>query len=223
MTNENRTDNERVERASCPEDVLRMIAWYDDEALGSDERANIEAHAAECAACRSELEWIQGSDDGDVVAAAPPADAMYARVREQIEETQSDDARPASDAPRRAVATTRFEWRQLALAASVVIALVGAFVAGQSLAPPDYVAATAPAAASGDSPFLDVIFAPETTATQINDALRAIGGTIVEGPSRLGVYRVQLKADADAVAAARLLRGAEDGDGVASLAEVGGA
>ena len=68
---------------------------------------------------------------------------------------------------------------------------------------------------------LEVIFEPQATAERINDALRSIGARIIEGPTRLGVYRVELQPGADASAAARMLKA--NGEGVASLAEVGGA
>ena len=71
--------------------------------------------------------------------------------------------------------------------------------------------------AAADLPALDVVFRADAKAESIHSALRAIGGQIVSGPTQLGVYRVQLAADADLIAAARMLRGEELG--VATFAE----
>lgn len=229
MGNENHTS---IQRATCPEEVLRMIAWYYDEALGEDERVRIEAHAAECAACRCELEWMSeneqdSAEDDATVVETPSADAVYARVRDKVA-THSRQARTAvrSRPAKRASAT---DWRRLALAASAVLALLGAFAGGRILPgnevatlEPVYETASAPSPAIVvTGPSLDVIFQSDATAERINGALRGIGGTIAEGPTHLGVYRVQLQPGADATAAARMLRA--NGEGVASLAEVAGA
>ena len=229
MGNENHTG---IQQATCPEEVLRMIAWYYDEALGEDERVRIEAHAAECAACRGELEWMSENDrdnaaDDATALEIPSADAVYERIRDKIA-THPGQARPAV----RSQPTTRSsetDWRRLALAASAVLALLGAFAGGRifpgneaASLEPVYETASAPApVVVSTGPSLDVIFQSDATAERINGALRGIGGTIAEGPTRLGVYRVQLQPGADAIAAARMLRA--DGEGVASLAEVAGA
>ena len=47
----------------CPEDVLGWLPWYAESgeaALGDRERGAVEAHAAECAECRAELDMIVG-------------------------------------------------------------------------------------------------------------------------------------------------------------------
>jgi hypothetical protein len=64
---------------------------------------------------------------------------------------------------------------------------------------------------------LDVVFRPDATVEDLRNALRAVGGQIISGPSEGGVYRVGLAASSDQAAAARVLRGEERG--VATFAE----
>jgi len=213
--------------ASCPDDVLRNLPWYHDESLDDDTRGRIEAHAAECSSCRNELSWVSGDvEDADAEAptsGAPNSDRVYAMVQERIEAGEQS-LQPAQVQAARRQST----WRQVALAASVVAALMAGFLAGRGLEDPAlqaggaenpfYESATGPEETRASGPQLDVIFALDVSIDRINDALRGIGGEFVAGPSRLGVYRVELSEDADANAAARLLR--SEGEGVATLAEV---
>ena len=47
-------------RMRCPADVLGWIPWYADGGLTERERGAVEAHAAECADCRAELDIVAG-------------------------------------------------------------------------------------------------------------------------------------------------------------------
>jgi len=219
---------EATSRAHCPEDVLRLLPWYDDEALGDDERARIEAHAAACSDCRREIEWMTVDDDEAAVALpSAAADSAYARVRARIEQSGAREAAQRRVAAQRSHSTRASAWRRVGLAAAVAVAALGAFAVGEryvALRASVYETATGPdVAAAAAGPELDVILERSATAAQIGDALRAVGATIVDGPSRLGVYRVRLQPGADATAAAKLLRAGTRSDGeeagVASLAE----
>jgi hypothetical protein len=210
--------------AACPEDVLMALAWYPD-GLDAELRGIVEAHAADCAACREELAFVRG--EGISPAPREESDRVYARVIERIEAYEAKQ-RPAArvaaaPAPRRA------DWGGARAAAALLLAAgVGALVAlvaSRGLAPEQSVyraagetpevSAAAPAAAPQA---LDVVFRPDATAERIHAALRAIGGEIVSGPTQLGVYRVHLAPTADANAAAQVLRG--EGQGVATFAEL---
>jgi hypothetical protein len=214
----------------CPEDVLAAIAWYPD-GLDEARRGAVEAHAADCVACRDELAFVHGEPAPEL----PQADAqrVYARVLERIESYEREEGEDAApmrtlprpgEAPRRARASWLVPVR--AAAALVAAALVGGLVAYTATrsAPGDAVYETAndagavsAAAAPAGSVALDVVFHPDATAERIQAALRAIGGEVVAGPTQLGVYRVRLSPTADVSAAASVLRG--DGQGVATFAE----
>lgn len=211
--------------ATCPADVLEAIPWYPD-GLTPAQRGAVEAHAAVCADCRRELALVQG-EPIERPLAAPEAERVWVRVLERIAREDDLDvpSRPPARAPqRRAGGWLRVATRPLPLAASLALALgigalgtlVGSTLAGQQ--EPVYRTATAPLPeVSSAGPALDVVFRKSASAAEIEKSLHAIEGSLVAGPSALGVYRVALRPGADAAGAAAALR-AEAG-GVASLAE----
>jgi anti-sigma factor RsiW len=214
--------NERSE-ADCPADVLEAIPWYPD-GLGERQRGALEAHAAVCAECRRELAFVQG-EPAEEPAAVPDPERVWARVLERVA-AEGGEARleaaprpaPREAAPRRRL---RAALGRLSLAASVALALgfgalglaAGALLRGAE--PPSYFTASAPAEGAAAGASLDVVFRSDVTAGEIEAALRAIGGSVVGGPTPRGVFQVALRPGADAAVAAAAL-GAE-ADGVASF------
>lgn len=209
------------EESGCPEDVLMAIAWYPD-GLDPVQRRAVEAHAADCAACREELSFVRG--EGMLQAPRQESERVYARVIERIEAYEAK-RRPSAATPARRDRRTSSRTARSA-AALLAAALVGALAAlgGSRLVAPEtivYRAAgeTPEVSAPAPAPLaLGVVFRPDATAERIHAALRAIHAEIVSGPTQLGVYRVRLAPTADASAAARVLRG--EGRGVATFAEL---
>jgi hypothetical protein len=214
--------DERSE-ATCPADVLEAIPWYPD-GLADAQRGALEAHAAGCAECRLELAFVQG-EEAEVPGPVPDAERVWARVLERVAAEGGAALRPAArQAPARRSAPRRsFGAARLRLAASIALALtagaLGVAVGSRLGAPqPVYETASAPRAeGAAGGPELDVVFRSDVRAEEIQAALRGIDGSVVAGPSSLGVYRVALRAGADAASAAAALRA--EADGVASLAE----
>jgi hypothetical protein len=203
----------------CPDEILAAIPWYPGD-LDENLRGKVESHAAQCAACREELAFVR--DETAIEIDLDHRDRVYAKLVERIEEHEGVErkfATLATPAPRRS--GLRMSW-PLALAASMALMLLsgGLGVASSQWfqTDPAYeVAGESTTVAAVDLPALDVVFRADARAESIHSALRAIGGQIVSGPTQLGVYRVQLAADADLIAAARMLRGEELG--VATFAE----
>lgn len=208
--------------AGCPEEVLAAIAWY-PEGLDAERRGAVEAHAADCAACREELAFVRG--DAAPQLPQPESERVYARVLERIEAWEGGAGVGALAARRDRGASGRAPLRAAAaLLAAACIGALAAFAGARFLAQDAvYRAAggapevSAPAAGQAELA-LDVVFRPDATAERIHAALRAIGGEIVSGPTQLGVYRVRLAPSADAGAATQVLRG--EGHGVATFAEL---
>ena len=220
----------------CPAEVLGWIPWYPD-GLEEAQRGAVEAHAAACAACRDELEMLQGVVEPDAV---PEPERVYARVLARMEATRSADApaearggatvsqlpvRPREDEAeeeprgwqRISIVTGT---RGLAIAAGLLLALaIGSVLGSQRTDEPLYETATASGVDVAAAPVasLDVVFREGASAREINEVLRDVGARITSGPSSLGVYRLELPTGANwEVARERLTR--EEG-GIATFAE----
>lgn len=215
--------NQRPE-TTCPNEILDLIPWYPDQGLSAEQCASIEAHAAECEACRSEVEILSGGKGSPT--SLPDREAVYGRTLgliEAYEMTKEPRVEPVRLARAGRNDLGAGGVRYYALAASLIVMLLAGMAIGRLVLPSGdtvYRTATegaAPQTAPAGQAELDVMFRGDSTADRLRAVLRAIGGNIVEGPSRLGVYRVRLGADGDAAAAAAMLLG--DGQGVATFAE----
>lgn len=209
---------------ACPPDVLDWIAWYPEGDLPDAVRAAVESHAAECVACRIEIDLVRG-EAATFEAALPDADALFERILARLEEEAATGrAAPRSGRPlappRRRTDGARAAALAAGLAFVVGAAALGAWLGGVLTPPPVYETASAPAGAAvpGDAagPVLDVVFRDDVPFARVAEALRASEARIVAGPGPGGRVRLQLPAGADAAAAARRLRGE---DGVALFAE----
>jgi len=74
-----------TKRARCPEAVLGWIPWYVDGGLSSREKGAVEAHAAECGECRTELDLVAGEPWALDGIELPDADRMFDEITARID------------------------------------------------------------------------------------------------------------------------------------------
>lgn len=72
-------------RPRCPEDVLAWIPWYADGGLSARERGAVEAHAALCSDCRTEIDIVSGAPWALEGITLPDADRLYEEIKVRIE------------------------------------------------------------------------------------------------------------------------------------------
>lgn len=72
-------------RLRCPEDVLAWIPWYADGGLTAREKGAVEAHAALCGDCRTEIDIVSGAPWALDDVALPDADRLFGEIRARIE------------------------------------------------------------------------------------------------------------------------------------------
>src|SRR5436190_4269843 len=101
--------------STCPEAILASIPWYPDGLTG-EECGAVEAHAADCRACRAELAFVRGDEEPAIE--LPDPERVYARVLDLIS-GDSEIGRGIS-AARRAVGQAA---RQASLAAGILVAV----------------------------------------------------------------------------------------------------
>jgi anti-sigma factor RsiW len=202
---------------NCPEAILASIPWYPD-GLTAEEAGAVEAHAADCRACRAELAFLRGEEEPTIE--LPDAERLYARVLERI----SADSDEESTSEWRVTAVRRVgeAARQASLAAGILVAVISGMLTTGAIwvvrvAPGYETAAAGPVSTDAAGPSLEVVFRQDASAEEIGARLRDVGATVISGPSQLGVYRLRLAPGADVGAVIGRLR--EEGRGVAALAE----
>jgi hypothetical protein len=166
--------------------AFELLPWLINGTLAGAERDSVERHLRACIVCRREVKEQQR-----LHAAARArrtvdvsAEAGFDRLDRELD-AAADAARPRWRLRYGTAAPFAF-----ASAAGVaVLAVLLFFTPLPELGGAGYeTLATAPA----DDALLDVVFADETTAAEMQDLLDDIGGEIVAGPSQLGRYSVRV-------------------------------
>jgi hypothetical protein len=166
--------------------AFELLPWLVNGALAGTVRDAVEEHARSCIACRRELKMQQrlhaamrARRTADV-----SAEAGFDRLNREL-----DDATYARRFwPKRYAAVAPFA---VAAAASVaVLAILLWFTPLPVLDSGHYTTLATPPMTT--DPLIDIVFAEDTTAAQMQALLDDIGGEIVAGPSELGRYSVRL-------------------------------
>jgi hypothetical protein len=201
---------------TCPEAILTSIPWYPD-GLTAEERGAVEAHAADCRACRAELSFMLGEEAPEIE--LPDAERVYTRVLARISASADVDTRPEwrVTAARRVGAAAR----QASVAAGLLVAVISGMLTTGAIwfvrVAPTYETAAVSAAPETSAPGVEVVFRKDASAEEIRAVLNDVQATVVSGPTQFGVYRLRLAPGADMGAVLSRLRG--EGRGVAAFAE----
>ncbi|HEX9671614.1 MAG TPA: zf-HC2 domain-containing protein [Thermoanaerobaculia bacterium] len=199
------------------EELELLLPWYVNGTLEAAERTALEDHLAGCPRCRGELareEGLAATLRAAEDVAPAPHPAQLARLLGRL------DGEPRAERPprRRPAARLAALWAgtprpvRWAVAAQALLVLVLAAVTGwraevwgadsvrEAAAVENggaefrTLADEAPAAAPAGAARLRVLFAEETSAGAVRAILQRVGGRIVDGPSPLGVYTVEVPA-----------------------------
>ncbi len=175
-----------------------LLPWYVNGTLEPSEHDAVRAHLADCAECRAECALLHEVQSATVAAAGEPA---------------AEPSPPRSRVPAPVTRWRRTWWltpRPVRWAVAAQAAALAGLVVWGALGPSPggalYGTLDEPAAAASDEvrPRLQLIFADDVRAARLRDLLLAHGLRLVDGPSPLGVYTVELEAAAvdgvDAVA-----------------------
>jgi anti-sigma factor RsiW len=168
-----------------------LLPWAANGTLEAAELAEVEAHLADCARCRADLEFQRLVRATPVAPPPGDVDRGWLALRARLEASPTA-ARPAAaaTAPRPRPAGPRWLLPALALQAAFVLVLAATWLALP--APGEYRTlgtAAAPAAANAL-----VVFRPDATEAAIRRALRAADARIVGGPTVTDAYLLRVPA-----------------------------
>ena len=173
-----------------------LLPWYANGTLARDEAAQVEAHLAQCARCRADLDGqlklrallpplnAQGSDDAAAVEGR--WSVLHARL-------DADAATPPpARAARAAVPRRPSRWLPWAFGLQTALVLTLAVLAGwNALAPSEPYRALGTASAAPGANAL-VVFRPDATEQQMRQALRMGNARLVGGPTVTDAYLLQI-------------------------------
>jgi hypothetical protein len=168
------------------DDAVKLLPWLANGSLKTAERLGVELHVRSCIVCRRELKELERL--GAAVRMQPlvqlSADSGLARLEERLD-ADADVRRGLR--PPRYVPVLRF-----AAVASIGLTVLGGLL---WLAPrledrAGY--ATMATSSTERRAQIDVVFAEQTSAADIQALLKSIGGEIVTGPTELGRYGVRV-------------------------------
>jgi anti-sigma factor RsiW len=179
-------------RGSPHERAQQLLPWYVNGTLDPDEKAMVEAHLADCADCRADLESEQALAR-DVAALPIDLEHAWSVLSDRID---------AAVPPRRLAEPVPFLRRKVAMgwalggpfAAAAAVAFAIAIVPeARSPAGPAYRAlGSAPTAQPGNAL---VMFRPDARDGDLRAALTTARARIVDGPTASGAYVVRIAPD----------------------------
>lgn len=182
--------------------------------LDANEQAELEKQIAANEELAAEAEFLGALQKGIQQQHAVPPGAMgLARLKRDIASeqkrahTEGQTSAAAQTNAGKVKAASNF-WKPLSIAACCLLA-VQSFLTmqGPSRDDPSGVVPLSGSAALPAGPQLQVVFKDTATAGQIREGLLSINAELISGPGALGIYTVQLPANADISQAQILLSG----------------
>lgn len=173
------------------ERAFDLLPWLVNGTLAGGEREAVEEHARTCIACRREWKYQQQLHAN--VRARRTTDLSVEAGFEQLDR-ELDTAGRTEGRRWRSHYSGAARFAVAAAAGIAVLAVLLWFTPLPQITDRTYLTLTAPA--PGDAALLDIVFAADTTAAEMQALLDHIGGEIVAGPSELGRYSVRVRGDA---------------------------
>ena len=192
MTNHQSPNHQRIEQ---------LLPWHASDVLDPAEEQEVRLHVANCVTCRGQLREL--TELGDVVREAPTpsfdTDAHLLAVEHRLAAMKARRRAPDDSSSARPSAALRWLLASQVAALAVIAVLL---VLRTSESPPEGLQpgdrpafrtlASPPADAPSEQLRVRVLFAEKVTEQQIRELLQAAGGRIVDGPSAVGLYVVEL-------------------------------
>ncbi len=174
------------------ETIEALLPWYVNGTLTDEERAQVEAHLAHCRRCREDVRFLTGLRQGVKRTTDTTTDPELGlkRLMREI------DAEPT--------ARRRTPWWQPSLAAAAVVIVVQGVLLFNLWQRDDDIGMRL----AGDTPppavVLQIQFDADAREGEIRALLRSLNARLIDGPSAVGLYRIELPdlepGDEDAIA-----------------------
>lgn len=180
-------------------DTAELLPWLVNGTLDGRERERVESHVAQCLACRRELEAARALQAAVASEERDPAIASaLARLHVRLDEEE------AGYGPRQSMRMLARRWREarpavrrtLAAQFALILVLAGALsivVAARGSSPVLYRTLSDARASVPSRPAIVVAFKGEHSEQEIRRLLLRLNARVVDGPSSVGAYRLELR------------------------------
>ncbi len=188
-------------------EIIELLAWYVNATLKKEERRTVEAHLASCRECALQLEGLKTMRAAEVELgeeAPTPSPSLLNRALVEIEAYERERARPRErrfgwfSSLRDQTGGLWASWLPTPAFARVVIAVqlvlvvaLGTVVFIQRHRGPVYSILTRPSS-QGAGARITVGFSEGISEEAMRQAIQEIHGKIVDGPSALGLYTIEV-------------------------------
>jgi hypothetical protein len=189
--------------------VVELLPWYVKNTLSPAERIDVDQHLSACQDCQLEIMLYQQLEKVTAVKAPKPGwqpnPAQFSQIMQGIDEFEKQTATTvkANKAPSglvsklsawfEATPTPVFWFMSLeTVALTVLILILGRQLPAQLGGNSFETLSNGEPAASASLPRLHLVFSEDITERELRALLQAQQGQLVQGPSLLGVYTVQL-------------------------------
>jgi hypothetical protein len=178
----------------CPKGMDLLLPWHLNHTLEKGEEKKIKRHLQSCPICQQELKQIR-QEQGLYQSAAEeiPIPQTFPHVISNIEEREGEGIwqRIASVIPRpqSALAATLIIAQFLVIIGLVALLALNPWGAGERI----YRTLSGPSLVAGKGPRISILFQDRVQEKSVREVILEIDGTIVNGPTPLGIYTVELK------------------------------
>jgi hypothetical protein len=186
-------------------EAFELLPWYVNETLEEDERRDVRAHLSNCLMCRRELAFLEQLDEA--VVTSPDVDftpqRAFAALMQRIDTSEAPVAQRLWASLVSGLHALRGAHPVLrsALLVQTGMILLGVFLLLQ-IPEPDRAGsfetlsdAPQPVAIEPGSARLRVVFAPDVAMSDVEALLQTGGAHIVDGPSKVGAFAIDVPAD----------------------------
>ena len=179
----------------CPEGVDLILPWYVNGTLEEREKTAVKKHLRSCAVCKEEFAVIKREQEiYQATAEEVPVPQTFPHLMTEIEQGgKTVWQRIAALIPKPQPALA---FALIATQLIVIIGLIGLLSfnpwgAGETI----YRTLSGPTAIEGKGPRLSILFQDGVQEKTAREVILGINGTIVRGPSPMGIYTVELSSE----------------------------
>ena len=176
----------------CPEGVDLLLPWYLNRTLEKEEREAVKKHLRSCSICQKELTAIKREQEIYESASeeipVPQTFPHLAAAIEKRERTIWQRIAPLIPRPQPTVATALIVAQLLIIIGLLGLLTLNPWGAGEKI----YYTLSGPQTIEGKGPQLTILFQEGIEEQTLREVILDINGTIVRGPTPMGVYTVEL-------------------------------